>query len=178
MKDLLFEIGAEEIPASYIQPALSQMSAAAEAFFKEARLKHGAIRAEGTPRRLALMVAGLQERQDDRSEEAQGPSVKIAYDAQGNPTQVAIGFAKGKGVDVKDLKTQASPKGDVIVAKVFQPGKYTVDLLEEWLPALNRKINFPKSIAGPKAARCASPASSTGPRRSSASAPSSSSSIS
>jgi glycyl-tRNA synthetase beta chain len=146
MKDLLFEIGAEEIPASYIQPALQQMAAAAEAFFKEARLGHGEIRCEGTPRRLALMVKALQERQEDRHEESPGPSVKIAYDAEGKPTQVALGFAKGKGVDVADLQVKSSPKGDVVVAKVFQAGEYSVDLLESWLPNLARRINFPKSM--------------------------------
>lgn len=145
-QDLLFEIGAEEIPASYIQPALDQMKSAAEAFFHDARLSHQGVRAEGTPRRLALMVKGLQERQEDRSEEAQGPSVKAAFGPDGSPTQVAAGFARGKGVDVTKLAVKSTPKGDYVFATVFQAGRYSTDLLEEWLPQLVRKLNFPKSM--------------------------------
>jgi glycyl-tRNA synthetase beta chain len=145
-QDLLFEIGAEEIPASYIQPALDQMKGLAEAFLHEARLKHGGVRAEGTPRRLALMVAGLAERQEDRSEEAQGPSAKAAFAPDGAPTQVGIGFAKGKGVEVGKLTVKSTPKGDYVFATVFQPGRFTADLLEEWLPQLVRKLAFPKSM--------------------------------
>ncbi|HXC63702.1 MAG TPA: glycine--tRNA ligase subunit beta, partial [bacterium] len=145
-QDLLFEIGAEEIPASYIQPALEQMKALAEVYFHEAHLSHKGIRAEGTPRRLALLVKHLQERQDDRSEEAQGPSAKAAFGPDGAPTQVGIGFAKGKGVDVSRLVVKATPKGDYVFATVFQAGRFTADLMEEWLPQLVRKLNFPKSM--------------------------------
>jgi glycyl-tRNA synthetase beta chain len=145
-QDLLFEIGAEEIPASYIQPALDQMKSLAEAFFHDCRLSHGALRAEGTPRRLALMVAGLKERQEDRSEEIMGPSAKAAFDAEGRPTQVAQGFAKGKGVDVSRLVVKSTPKGDYVCAQVFQPGRFTAELLEDWLPQLVGKLSFPKSM--------------------------------
>jgi glycyl-tRNA synthetase beta chain len=145
-QDLLFEIGAEEIPASYIQPALDQMKGAAEAFLHESRLKHGGVRTEGSPRRLTLIVSGLQERQEDRSEEAQGPSAKAAFGPDGQPTQVGIGFAKGKGVEPSKLVVKPTPKGDYVFATVFQPGKFTAELLEEWLPGLTRKLNFPKSM--------------------------------
>lgn len=145
-RDLLFEIGAEEIPASYIQPALDQMRSAAEAFLHEARLEHDGVRTEGTPRRLALMVKGLQERQADRSEEAQGPSAKAAFNPDGTPTQVGLGFAKGKGVDPSRLVVKPTPKGDYVFATVFQAGRFSADLMEEWLPQLVRKLNFPKSM--------------------------------
>ncbi|HTB22732.1 MAG TPA: glycine--tRNA ligase subunit beta [bacterium] len=145
-KNLLFEIGAEEIPASYIGPALEQMRAAALAFFEEHRLTHGALRCEGTPRRLALMVADLQERQEDRSEEVIGPPVKAAYGPDGQPTQVAAGFAKGRGVEVADLVVKTTPKGDYVFAHVQQAGRYTVELLEAWLPQLPQKLAFPKSM--------------------------------
>jgi glycyl-tRNA synthetase beta chain len=145
-QDLLFEIGAEEIPASYIQPALDQMKALAEAYFHEAHLSHQGIRTEGTPRRLALLVSHLQERQEDRSEEVQGPSVKAAFGPDGAPTQVGIGFAKGKGTEVSRLVVKATPKGDYVFSTVFQAGRFTADLMEEWLPQLVRKLNFPKSM--------------------------------
>ena len=145
-QDLLFEIGTEEIPASYIQPALDQMKALAEAFLHEARLKHGGVRSLGTPRRLALLVAGLQERQEDRSEEIQGPAAKAAFGPTGEPTQVGIGFAKGKGVEPSRLVVKSTPKGDYVFSTVFQPGRFSADLLEEWLPQLVRKLAFPKSM--------------------------------
>jgi glycyl-tRNA synthetase beta chain len=146
MKNLVFEIGAEEIPASYIRPALSQLAQGAEAFFNEARLSHGGIRTEGTPRRLTLLVKALQDRQEDRSEEAMGPSAKVAFDAEGRPTQVAEGFARGKGIPVSKLSVRGTPKGDYVFAKIFQPGRHTANLLEEWMPAMVRKLNFPKSM--------------------------------
>lgn len=145
-KNLLFEIGAEEIPASYIQPALDQMKALAEAFFQEHRLSHGAVRAEGTPRRLALLVADLQERQEDRSEEVMGPPVKAAYGPDGKPTQVALGFAKGRGVEVADLTVKGTPRGDYVYAQVHQAGRFTHELLEDWLPQIPQKLAFPKSM--------------------------------
>jgi glycyl-tRNA synthetase beta chain len=143
---LVFEIGAEEIPASYIQPALDQMKTLAEAFFHENRLAHGAVRVEGTPRRLALLVAGLVERQEDLNEEVQGPSAKAAFGPDGVPTQVAQGFAKGRGVDVAKLVVKATPKGDYVFAQVHKPGRLTHELLEDWLPTLPGKLAFPKSM--------------------------------
>jgi glycyl-tRNA synthetase beta chain len=145
-RDLLFEIGVEEIPASYIRPALDQMKAAAEAFLHEQRLKHGEVRAEGGPRRLALLVKDLQERQEDRSEEVQGPSAQAAYGPDGQLTQVGLGFAKSKGVDPKTLRVKATPKGDYVFGTVFLAGRFTAELLEAWLPQLVRRINFPKSM--------------------------------
>ncbi len=145
-RDLIFEIGVEEIPASYIQPALDQIHSLADAYFKEQHLEHKGIQAEGTPRRLVLSIKDLQERQDDRVEELQGPAAKVAFDAEGKPTQVGIGFAKGKGLDVSKLSIRPTPKGDYVFAKVFTPGQYTQDLLEIFLPALTRKLTFPKSM--------------------------------
>lgn len=145
-QDLLFEIGVEELPASYIQPALDQMQAQTGAFLEEQRLEHGAIRVEGTPRRLALLVSGLAERQEDRSEEVMGPSAKAAFGPEGQPTQVALGFARGKGVEVQNLVVKGTPKGDYVFARTQQAGRFTVDLLEEWLPKLPPKLNFPKSM--------------------------------
>jgi glycyl-tRNA synthetase beta chain len=145
-QDLLFEIGAEEIPASYIQPALDQMKSLAEAYFHEQRLAHEGVRSEGTPRRLVLMVKGLQDRQDDKSEEVQGPSAKAAFGPDGQLTQVGLGFAKGKGIDPAKLTLKSTPKGDYVVGKVFMPGRFAAELLEDWLPKLVKQLAFPKSM--------------------------------
>lgn len=145
-QDLLFEIGAEEIPASYIQPALDQMKLLAEAYFHEQRLSHEGVRVEGTPRRLVLMVKGLQDRQDDKSEEVQGPSAKAAFGPDGQLNQVGLGFAKGKGIAPDKISVKPTPKGDYIFGKVFLPGRFAAELLEDWLPKLTRQLSFPKSM--------------------------------
>ena len=99
-KDLLLEIGTEEIPAHAMPGILSQLKENAAKAFKELRLSYTDIRTLGTPRRTALLVAGLDEKQPDVSSENRGPSVAIAFDADGNPTKAAQGFARGQGVDV------------------------------------------------------------------------------
>ena len=102
MANLLYEIGAEEIPASYIGPALRQSASSIWDELDAAALwREGVhIRATGTPRRLVLFVENIPERQQDRSVEVSGPPVKAAFDADGNPTKAALGFAKSQGVDV------------------------------------------------------------------------------
>ena len=102
-KDLLFEIGAEEIPAGFMPNILGQLKTLAETKLNDAHLPFESIATYGTPRRLALIVKGLADTSAEISERHKGPSASIAYDADGNPTKAAIGFARGKGLDVADL---------------------------------------------------------------------------
>lgn len=102
-KDLLFEIGAEEIPAGFMPNILGQLKTLAETKLNDAHLPFESIATYGTPRRLALIVKGLANTSAEISERHKGPSVSIAYDADGNPTKAAIGFARGKGLDVAGL---------------------------------------------------------------------------
>ena len=95
-KDLLFEIGTEEVPAHVMPGTLAQLKENAEKAFKENRIAFKAVRTLGTPRRTALLVEGLAEKQEDVASENRGPSVKIAFDAEGNPTKAAQGFARGQ----------------------------------------------------------------------------------
>ncbi len=95
---------------------------------------------------MTLLVAGLADRQEDKDEEAMGPSAKVAFDAGGKPTPVGEGFARGKGVEVSALKIKATPKGDYVFAAVHRVGRNATELLEEWLPLVPRKLNFPKSM--------------------------------
>ncbi|HDD53297.1 MAG TPA: glycine--tRNA ligase subunit beta [Thermosulfidibacter takaii] len=110
-RTLLFEIGTEEIPAGFMPPALSFMEKYIEKTFKNHRIDHGEIITMGTPRRLTLMVKEVAETQRDKVEEVMGPPAKVAFDAEGKPTKAAIGFAKGQGVAVEDLKVKETPKG-------------------------------------------------------------------
>ncbi|WP_314622236.1 glycine--tRNA ligase subunit beta, partial [uncultured Selenomonas sp.] len=102
-KDLLLEIGTEEIPAHAMPGMLKELGENAKKALKELRLAHGAVRTLGTPRRLALIVEGLAEKQEDVAEEKRGPSVQVAFDADGKPTKAAQGFARGQGVQAKAL---------------------------------------------------------------------------
>jgi glycyl-tRNA synthetase beta subunit len=95
--DLLFEIGVEELPSSFVAGALAALPALFEKHLATLRLKHGAIRALGTPRRLAVIVSEIAERQPDLWEELTGPPVTAAYDKQGKPTRAAEAFAAKLG---------------------------------------------------------------------------------
>ncbi|MCL7487632.1 MAG: glycine--tRNA ligase subunit beta [Desulfobulbaceae bacterium] len=146
MSELLFEIGTEEIPAGYIEPALTFFGQAAEKHFVDLNLQYGNIRTVGTPRRLTLAVDGLQERQPDRIVEHTGPSKQAGLDAQGNPSKAAAGFARSRGVAVEDLKIVETPKGEYLMAVEQVRGVETIELLPDVLAKLVREMPFPKSM--------------------------------
>ncbi|MBQ1613282.1 MAG: glycine--tRNA ligase subunit beta, partial [Selenomonas sp.] len=102
-KDLLLEIGTEEVPAHVMPGILAQLKENAAKAFADSRIACGEIRTIGTPRRTALLVKDLAEKQEDVESENRGPSAAIAFDADGNPTKAAQGFARGQGIDPKDL---------------------------------------------------------------------------
>lgn len=144
--DLLLEIGVEEIPASYIDPARAQLEEGAAAWLAEVGLSHGAIRTMATPRRLTLHIAGIQARQEDAEVEASGPPKRAAYDDSGAPTKAAIGFARGQGVSVEDLYTQETERGEYVFARKTVEGRAATELLAEFLPGLITGLRFPKSM--------------------------------
>jgi glycyl-tRNA synthetase beta chain len=146
MPDLFIEIGTEEIPAGYIEPALADMGQKLADFFEKGRVDAGTPQLMGTPRRLVVHIPDVDKRQQDVVETYQGPNVKVAYDAEGNPTKAAIGFAKGRGVDVKDLSAVTTPKGEVICAQVEKKGQPTVSILNEYLSQWMADITFPKKM--------------------------------
>jgi len=102
--DLLFEIGVEELPTSYILPALQQLERGARAGLAELRLASAAVETWATPRRLTVFVSELAARQTDVDEEAMGPAVRVAFDAEGKPTRALLGFCQGKGVDPSEVR--------------------------------------------------------------------------
>ncbi|GAB4338774.1 MAG: glycine--tRNA ligase subunit beta [Desulfobulbaceae bacterium] len=146
MGELLFEIGTEEIPAGYLDPALRFLGEAAAKHFAGLGLSHGEIRTVGTPRRLTLAVHGLAEQQPDRVVEHQGPSRQAGFGEDGRPTKAAEGFARSRGVRVEDLKVVQTPRGEYLVAVENVGGHATVDLLPEVLATLVRETPFPKSM--------------------------------
>ena len=141
-KDLLFEIGAEEIPAGFMPNILGQLKQLAETKLNDAHLPFESIAAYGTPRRLALIVKGLADTSAEISERHKGPSASIAYDTDGNATKAAIGFARGKGLDVADLVVEDG----YIYAETKTAGVPAKDIVTDMLPQLITGLNFPKSM--------------------------------
>ena len=141
-KDLLFEIGAEEIPAGFMPNILGQLKQLAETKLNDAHLPFESIETYGTPRRLALIVKGIADTSAEISERHKGPSASIAYDADGNATKAAIGFARGKGLDVADLVVEDG----YIYAETKTAGVPAKDIVSEMLPQLITGLNFPKSM--------------------------------
>lgn len=141
-KDVLLEIGTEEIPAHYMPSILNQVKELAAKKFSEANIAYESIRTIGTPRRVALLMKGVAEKQADVSSKNKGPSAKIAFDADGNPTKAAMGFARGQKIDVKDLVVEDG----YVYANVTSVGAPTEGLLPDMLKQIITGLSFPKSM--------------------------------
>ena len=144
LKDAVLEIGCEELPSSYIRPAMDQMVAAAEASLRDHRISYQRLYTYYTPRRLALFFKGLPEMQQDTAKEVTGPLVSIAFDAHGLPTRAGEGFAKAQGVSAASLRRVMTPKGEVVVALKKGGGRLTSEIMAEVFPEVIKKIRFPK----------------------------------
>ena len=144
--DFLLEIGTEEIPAGYIPPALDQLRELVSQSFEGARLPFEDIRTLATPRRLTLWVKGLATLQPDQVTEVVGPPKRVAYDADGNPTKAAIGFAKTQGVNVEDLKIVETQRGEYVAADKLEKGQSAYDLLKTEIPEWIQSLGFPKTM--------------------------------
>ena len=146
MNPLLLEIGTEEIPAGYIEPALRAMADDLTARLERARIAHGTIRTYGTPRRLVVMVQDLADRQQPVSEEILGPPERIAYDDQGRPTVPAQKFAEKTGVALSRLTVVETAKGRYLAARITDKGRAVRTLLRDILPEVILGIGFPKTM--------------------------------
>ena len=145
-KELLLEIGTEEIPAGFISSALEEMALLIRRELDAIRIAHGEVKTLGTPRRLVLYVGDIAEKQEDVEREKLGPPIQMAFDDKGKPTKAALGFAKGQGVRVEDLKIIKREKGEYLCAVKKEEGKATVTLLVEILPRVIGSLSFPKSM--------------------------------
>lgn len=146
MSELLFEIGTEEIPAGYIQPALDTLAAEAAKKLSGLELAFTSITTYGTPRRLTLAVVGLPSRQQDRRLEHIGPSKKAGFDAEGRLTKAAEGFARSRGFEPDQLQVVATAKGEYLMVVEDVKGQETAALLPALLESLIRELVFPKSM--------------------------------
>ena len=141
-KDLLFEIGTEEIPARFMPGALAQLAENAAKSLNEARIAYSELKTYGTPRRLALLVTNVAEMQADQVTRKKGPSAKVAFDAAGQPSKALEGFARSAGVAVADLVNEEG----YLYAVLQETGKPVAELLPALLLQLVETQNFPKNM--------------------------------
>ncbi len=146
MDRLLLEIGTEEIPSGYIRPALDALSAKLLQKLDEMRIAHGAVRTFGTPRRLAVLVADVSDRQAASSTEIIGPPERVAFDADGKPAVAAIKFAEKAGVPISKVRIRETEKGRYLCVNITERGQTTVRVLSRLLPDLILSIPFPKTM--------------------------------
>ncbi len=145
MPDFLLEIGCEEIPARMIDAASEELRERVAALLTRERLSGGGVTHFDTPRRLAVMAAGIAASQADVVEQVTGPSVNVAY-KDGQPTPAAHAFAKKSGVDVAQLEKVTTPKGEYLAAKVTKKGRSAAEILAEGLPRELSSIYWPKNM--------------------------------
>ena len=144
--DLLFEIGTEEIPASYVPPALAQLQEIATESLTNHRISFGEIQALGTPRRITLSIKDLETFQESEETEVVGPPKRIAFDENGEPTKAAIGFAKTQGVEISDLRVVETERGEYIAASKLEEGVAAQEVLQVLLPEWIEALRFPKTM--------------------------------
>ncbi len=146
-KEFLLEIGTEEIPSRFINPALEKMKDLFAGLLAAGRVvSRGDMKVFGTPRRLVLYVPEMDERQADMSKEVTGPPKKIAFDAEGRPTKAAIVFAEKNGIPVSALAFKTTDKGEYVVARIDEKGGDTAEWLKQALPGFILSIPFPKTM--------------------------------
>ena len=145
-KELLLEIGTEEIPAAFLPKALKDMEEIIRKELAESRILHGGIQTMGTPRRLLLTVAEVAERQKDQVIEKLGPACRVAFDVKGNPSPAALGFCRGQGIDVSALERATTEKGEYLCVRKKITGEATEGLLPMILEKVVTGIPFRKSM--------------------------------
>lgn len=146
MNPLLIEIGTEEIPSGYIVPALEAFRSRLTDRLSQLRIECGPARIYGTPRRLAVMVDEVADRQRPATTRVMGPPESVAFDAQGRPTVAAAKFAEKSGVSLKNLQVEETEKGRYVCAKITEPARSTAAVLRQILPELIAAIPFPKTM--------------------------------
>ncbi|HET9001432.1 MAG TPA: glycine--tRNA ligase subunit beta [bacterium] len=155
---LVFEIGVEELPVAAAWAGAYQLREGAGPALRAARIPAGDITAYSTPRRIVLIVEDVAPRQDDLVREVRGPAARVAFGADGRPTQAAEGFARAQGASPEQLVRRTTPQGEYVYALTRAPGTSTIEALRDTLPALASGLVFPKAMRwGSESVRFARP---------------------
>lgn len=146
MTTILFELGCEELPPKSLKPLRDALQQSVVSQLAEANIDYDSLKAFAAPRRLAIQIEGIADKQPDRLEQKKGPAVKAAFDAQGNPTRAAQGFAQGLGVDVSELITIHTDKGDYIGYEQTVHGQPVTELLPAIIQTALDKLPIAKRM--------------------------------
>jgi glycyl-tRNA synthetase beta chain len=146
MKPFLLEIGCEELPSRFIRPAKDGLAKALKDGLAGLRIGCGQVRAFGTPRRLAVLIDDVAEKQQESVTIKFGPPADRAFDSQGKPLPPATGFARAQGVDVSELKVRRKDAADLICVEKVEKGSPTVEVLAGFLPDAIARIPFRKKM--------------------------------
>ncbi len=146
MNNYLLEIGVEELPSRFVNMAIEQLNEKSKKLLQENEIGFEDVKVYATPRRLSLIVEGLDEKQKDIQKEVKGPSVKIAYDDDKKPTKPLLGFMKSQNITEDDLIIKELKGTDYIFANISSIGRKSQEILAEIMPSLIRDINFPKNM--------------------------------
>ncbi len=129
MSTILFELGCEELPPKSLKPLRDALQTSVTEQLSAAEITFDSVKAFAAPRRLAIQIEGISDKQPDRTEQKRGPAIKAAFDSDGNPTRAAIGFAKGLGIEASELTTINTDKGDYVGFEQTISGQATTELL-------------------------------------------------
>lgn len=140
------EVGSEEIPARFLSRGLALLKEDLVRLMDASSISYGRITEYATPRRLTLYIEDVAEQQKDRTIESLGPPKNAAYDAKGDPTKAAAGFARSLNIDVKDLTIKQTDRGEYVSAIIYKKGKPAIDVLSELVPKLISSLQLPKSM--------------------------------
>ncbi len=146
MSRYLLEVGVEEVPARLLTNALDQLESNAIKYLKEERVEYKSIEKYSTPRRLTLIIDGLDERQEDLKEIVKGPSKKIAFGEDNTPSKALEGFMRGQGVTVEDIVIEEFNGEEYVYANILKKGEDIKDILPRIVPDMIKNINFPKTM--------------------------------
>lgn len=142
----LLEIGVEELPARFVEMGLGQLKDQIKKRLDEQAVDYDEIESLATPRRLTIIIKGLADKQKNMEEIVKGPSVKISYDENHQPTKPLLGFMKSKGLTEEDLYQENLKGTDYIYAKIQTGGKDAESILQEIIPESIRGVSFPKNM--------------------------------
>jgi len=144
-RDLIFEIGTEELPSTPLNDALVQLEKLVPNAFAQANLDFDDFTLYSTPRRITICVSGLKDEQPDRVDEYKGPAKKVGYAPDGEPTKAGLGFARGKGIDISQVELREIDGAEYLYARVEQEGRAALDILPDILSGFLHDLDWKRS---------------------------------